>query len=95
MAVMRIQATDPGFQAENVFTLRNALPTPRYDVTERRNQFYNGVLQGVRALPGVQSAAYVTGLPIASRSPGGTGLTRPRWAAAGLAAIAAAKKGGQ
>jgi predicted permease len=61
---MRIQSTDPGFQAENVLTLRTSLPSPKYDVTERRNQFFSDVLRDVRALPGVQSAAYVTGLPM-------------------------------
>jgi predicted permease len=32
-------------------------------LTERRQQFYDRVLAEVRALPGVESAAYVTGLP--------------------------------
>jgi predicted permease len=66
-AVMRIQATDPGFHAESVLTLRTSLPRPKYDVTARRDQFYGRVLQEVRALPGVQSAAYVTGLPMSMR----------------------------
>ena len=63
-AVWRIQSTDPGFRAESVLTMRTALPRPKYDVTARREQFYTRVLQDVRALPGVTSAAYVTGLPI-------------------------------
>jgi len=66
-AVMRIQATDPGFRAENVLTLRTALPWSKYAVTARRDQFYDRVLQDVRALPGVGSAAYVTGLPMGMR----------------------------
>ncbi|MEJ7813516.1 MAG: ADOP family duplicated permease, partial [Gemmatimonadaceae bacterium] len=66
-AVMRIQATDPGFRAENVLTLRTALPRPKYDVTARRDQFYSRVLGDIRALPGVQGAAYITGLPLSMR----------------------------
>jgi len=66
-AVLRIQGIDPGFRAENVLTLRTALPRPRYDITARRDQFYSRVLQDVRALPGVQSAAYITGLPMSMR----------------------------
>jgi putative ABC transport system permease protein len=66
-AVVRIQATDPGFRAENVLTLRTALPWPKYAVTARRDEFYRRVLEGVRALPGVRSAAYVTGLPMNMR----------------------------
>ena len=63
-AVWRIQSIDPGFVPERVITLKTALPRPKYDVTQRRVQFYNRVLTDVRALPGVQSAAYITGLPM-------------------------------
>lgn len=66
-AVWRIQTTDPGFVADNVLTLQTALPLPKYDATARRAQFYDRVLEEVRALPGVRNAAYVTGLPMAMR----------------------------
>jgi putative ABC transport system permease protein len=63
-AVWRIQSIDPGFVSERVITLKTALPRPKYDLTLRRIQFYNLVLTDVRALPGVQGAAYITGLPM-------------------------------
>ena len=63
-AVMRIQANDIGFRPENVLTLRTQLPYPRYAITARRDQFYARVLENIRALPGVQGASYVTGLPM-------------------------------
>ena len=63
-AVWRIQSIDPGFVPERVITLQTALPRPKYDLTLRRVQFYNRVLTDVRAIPGVQSAAYITGLPM-------------------------------
>jgi len=66
-AVWRIQTTDPGFVADGVLTLETALPLPKYEATERRAQFYERVLQEVRALPGVRDAAYATGLPMAMR----------------------------
>jgi predicted permease len=66
-AVWRIQTTDPGFVADDVLTLQTALPLPKYDATARRAQFYDHVLQEVRALPEVRDAAYVTGLPMAMR----------------------------
>jgi predicted permease len=66
-AVWRIQTTDPGFVADGVLTLQTALPLPKYDSTTRRAQYYDRVLEEVRALPGVQNAAYVTGLPMAMR----------------------------
>jgi predicted permease len=47
-----------------VLTLRTALPRPKYDNPVRRGEFYERVLTGVRALPGVQSAAFISGLPM-------------------------------
>jgi predicted permease len=63
-AVWRVQAIDPGFASRNVLTLRTALARPKYDSPVRRSQFYERVLAGVRALPGVQSAAFISGLPL-------------------------------
>src|SRR5262249_11958161 len=60
-------ATDPGFRAENVLTLRTALPLPKYEKTDARVRLYRGVLAEIRRLPGVASAAYVTGLPMSMR----------------------------
>jgi predicted permease len=62
-AVWRVQAVDPGFSAANVLTLRTALPRPKYDDPVRRAEFYDQVLTNVRALPGVQSAGFISGLP--------------------------------
>ena len=60
----RVQAIDPGFAPQNVLTLKTALPRPKYDSPVRRTEFYQRVLAVVRTLPGVQSAAYITGLPM-------------------------------
>jgi predicted permease len=66
-AVWHIQSTDPGFVAENVLTLQTALPLPKYEATARRAQYYDRVLQEVRAIPEVRSAAFATGLPMSMR----------------------------
>jgi putative ABC transport system permease protein len=63
-AVWRVQAVDPGFKTENVLTLRTALPRPKYDDPVRRTAFYDRVLAGVRELPGVESAGFISGLPL-------------------------------
>jgi putative ABC transport system permease protein len=63
-AVWRVQAVDPGFVPQNVLTLRTALPRPKYESPVRRSAFYERVLTGVRALPGVQRAAFISGLPM-------------------------------
>jgi predicted permease len=63
-AVWRVQAVDPGFVAHNVLTLKTALARPKYDNPARRGRYYERVLAGVRALPGVQNAAFTSGLPM-------------------------------
>jgi predicted permease len=63
-ALWRVQARDPGFVADNVLTLRTALPWPKYGPTPVRDTFYQRVLTDVRALPGVEHAGYITGLPM-------------------------------
>jgi predicted permease len=62
-ALLRVQETDPGFRAENVLTMRTALP-PKYAAVALRTRFYDEVLTSVRRLPGVVNAAYITFLPM-------------------------------
>jgi putative ABC transport system permease protein len=66
-ALWRLRSTDPGFGAAGVLTLRTPLPMPKYLNTARRAQFYSRVLSGVRELPGVTGAAYISFLPMAMR----------------------------
>jgi predicted permease len=63
-ALWSVQNTDPGIRAGGVLTLRTELPWPKYEVTARRTQFYRSVLDDVRRIPGVSSAAYSSFLPL-------------------------------
>jgi predicted permease len=63
-AVWRVQAIDPGFRPQNVLALNVSLARPKYDKPTQRVQFYDRVLARVRALPGVESAAFTSGLPM-------------------------------
>jgi putative ABC transport system permease protein len=63
-ALWRVRTTDPGFDARGVLTMRTALPWPKYGPTANRVAFYDRVLGDIRALPGVEHAAYITGLPM-------------------------------
>ncbi len=63
-ALLRVQATSPGFEPAGVMTLRTTLPMPKYQALAARNAFCASVLDEVRALPGVTSAAYTSFLPI-------------------------------
>jgi predicted permease len=63
-AVWKVQGVDPGFAAERVLTLRTALTASRSADSVRRTDFYDRVVAGVQSLPGVQAAAYTSGLPM-------------------------------
>jgi predicted permease len=65
-ALLTIRGVDPGFNAENVLTMRVELPMPKYRTVAARDGFYAQVLEAVRALPGVRSAGFVSFLPISS-----------------------------
>ncbi len=63
-ALINVQSIDPGFHTQGVLTLRTGLPHPRYDATADRAAFYERVLAQVQALPGVEAAGYISGLPM-------------------------------
>jgi predicted permease len=63
-AVWKVQGIDPGFSSENVLTLRTSLAPSLSSDSVRRTDFYDRVLAGVSALPGVDAAAYTSGLPM-------------------------------
>jgi putative ABC transport system permease protein len=65
----RVQAIDPGFEANGVTVAAVALPTVQYD-PQARVRFFDDLLQRVRALPGVESAAAVTSAPFAGPNSG-------------------------
>jgi putative ABC transport system permease protein len=57
--------SDPGFNAEGVLTANLILPTAKYQDEAQRAAFYDELVQRVRTLPGVQSAAAVNYIPLA------------------------------
>ncbi|MGH7653440.1 MAG: ABC transporter permease [Gemmatimonadaceae bacterium] len=63
-ALSRVEGTDPGFRTSGVITLRTALPQAQYDSNSVRERFYRQVLAGIRGVPGVKSAAYISFLPM-------------------------------
>ena len=63
-AMWRVQDVDPGFRTDGVLTARTTLPAPKYDDVARREQFYRRVMDDVRAVPGVLTAAYTSFLPM-------------------------------
>ena len=63
-SLMGLRAIDAGFDPRNVLTATVDIPMARYTTAERRNQFFDRVVQSVRGLPGVQSAAWIDTVPL-------------------------------
>jgi predicted permease len=60
-----VQRENPGFDSENVWTARIALPEGRFREPESRARFLQQVLEALRALPGVSDAGFTSTLPFA------------------------------
>jgi putative ABC transport system permease protein len=60
--VLQLEKQDPGFQSENVITMKVALPPESYK-PDAAARFYNQALDRVSTLPGVQSAGAINLLP--------------------------------
>jgi predicted permease len=57
-------AVDPGFDTRNLLVAETPLSGPRYAEPAGRSAFYSGVLERVRALPGVVDAGFVNYAPL-------------------------------
>ncbi len=64
----QLRQVDPGFDAAGVLTLRLSLPEAEYPDAGATTAFYEQALERLRALPGVESAGAVTGLPLAGNT---------------------------
>jgi putative ABC transport system permease protein len=62
---LRLQRPDTGFRADGLLAVSLSLAGSPQSVAERRPAFLDAVLERVRAVPGVDSAAFVNHLPIA------------------------------
>jgi predicted permease len=61
---LRLRSVDPGFRADNLLTMRIALPRLKYPDHPRRTAFYGELLSRVAAVPGVRSAAVANWIPL-------------------------------
>jgi predicted permease len=63
-SVMRIREVKPGLQPQNLLTAKISLPREKYKDIDTANRFYEQVLERLNNLPGVESAAVISHLPI-------------------------------
>src|SRR5437016_1601671 len=62
---LKLQAVNPGFNPNNVLTMKVSLRGPNYQKAEPIIAFNDQLLNQIKALPGVQSAATRSHIPIA------------------------------
>jgi putative ABC transport system permease protein len=70
-SLMRLQAVDPGFNADGVLTASLTLPEENYSKPETRVNFFQTLLERLRAVPGVKAVSMVSHLPFSYSKSGG------------------------
>jgi putative ABC transport system permease protein len=60
---VRLRSVDPGFQPARLLTMEIALPTARYDTNQKKQAFWDELVQLVRTVPGVLNAAVAGTIP--------------------------------
>jgi predicted permease len=63
-SLMALSHVASGFDAQHVLTAEFRLPRNKYDSQMKINQFMSSALAAVRAVPGVQDAAFVQAVPL-------------------------------
>jgi len=69
---VRLHEVDPGFQADQVMTLRIPLLQTKYGQPGQIRAFYGDVLDRVSGLPGVQAVGAIDALPFSTSAHSGT-----------------------
>ncbi|MBX3735116.1 MAG: ABC transporter permease [Candidatus Didemnitutus sp.] len=66
---LKLQRTPPGFSARGVAAAFVGLPNTRYRTGAEQVEFYRAVIERLQAMPQIESAAAVIGLPLSGNAP--------------------------
>ena len=64
-SLSRLQSVDPGFNPQNLLTMRVNLPQRKYDTDPKLLDFFSRTIEQLRALPGVEAVGAINTLPFA------------------------------
>lgn len=67
---VRLSSVDPGFNTRDLLTLRITLPYTKYAKPNQSVDFFQQLLEQVRALPGVRAATIDNSFPLTGMTPG-------------------------
>ena len=59
----RLQSVDPGFNADNLLTMRVSLPMSKYETEQKRIDFFKRALDQMETIPGVESVGAINTPP--------------------------------
>jgi putative ABC transport system permease protein len=65
---LRLRNVDPGFRSDNLLTMRVSLPASKYNDMAKRAAFYTEINRRLENVPGVESSAVITNLPLYPQS---------------------------
>lgn len=63
-SLIQLQNINPGFDAQNVLTMRVDLPRQKYDTPDKASNFFSQLESRLGALPGVEKVGYISELPL-------------------------------
>jgi len=69
-SLRRLESVDPGFNANNLLTMRVTLPLAKYEEEPKRIEFFKKALEQMRAIPGVEAAGAINSAPFTGLYPG-------------------------
>ena len=66
----RLQSVEPGFNPQNLLTVRVTLPGSKYDTDQKRIDFFQQAMTQMRSIPGVESVGAINSSPFTGLYPG-------------------------
>ncbi len=66
-SLLQLQDVSPGFDAQNVLTMRVDLPRDKYATHEKTKSFFSELESRVGGLPGVETVGFVSELPLSGQ----------------------------
>ncbi len=69
-SLLNASRIDAGFPTEGLMAFRIALPEAKYEAPETRLQFHDALLERLKAIPGVEAAAFTSNLPLGGSGDG-------------------------
>jgi len=61
---LTLRAVEPGFEADNLLTVKMSLPRNRYPEASQQLEFYRAVRERIQTVPGVEGVSAVSNLPM-------------------------------